>query len=141
MKYQVWWCISELMIPTRCLSLRYPWRTYMSMHPLWRAIRPSIIVTIMVSDPSLEKYHPLRRGTRPLKWYFLFSLLFLLNWHNTCHNHISEQCIWHVHTNNEDMTIFITLNNSQQHNHDKHQQWFNKLFKPFSILNTSHTNI
>uniref|UniRef100_A0A0V0H7K5 Putative ovule protein n=1 Tax=Solanum chacoense TaxID=4108 RepID=A0A0V0H7K5_SOLCH len=64
--------MSDLMIHTRCLSVRDPWGTYLSMHPSRRAIRPSKynirrgarhvpqnIVSIAARDTSLEMVHPL----------------------------------------------------------------------------------
>ena len=38
----------------RCLSVRDPWGTYLSMHLSRRMTRPSIIVTIAARDTSLE---------------------------------------------------------------------------------------
>ena len=42
--------MSSLTIHTRCLSVRDPWGTYLSMHLSRRTTRPSIIVTFAARD-------------------------------------------------------------------------------------------
>ena len=65
---------------------------------------------------SLKIYYSSRCLICPSKWYILFNCLFFHNAHNTCHNHVLEQCKWHVHINNKEKAIFIIMLNSQQHN-------------------------
>ena len=75
--------MSDLVIHTRCLSVRDPWGTYLSMHLSRRMTRPTIIVTIAVRDTSIEIQYPSRRAIRPSKLYILFKFSFFLKAHNT----------------------------------------------------------
>ena len=54
--------MSDLMIHTRCLSVRDPWGTYLSMHLSRRTTRPSITVTIVarVRPPKDSIHHGAR---------------------------------------------------------------------------------
>ena len=54
--------MSDLVIHTRCLSVRDPWGTYLSMHLSRGTTRPSIIVTIATRDTSLDNSN--HRGAR-----------------------------------------------------------------------------
>ena len=105
--------MSFLTIHTRCLSVRDPWGTYLSMHLSRRTTRPSIIVTfaardyvprniisIAARDTTLEMVHPLTTT--------MFQV----------------QCKLHAQMKNEEITILIPKLNLQQG--IQHQQISNK---------------
>ena len=88
--------MSFLTIHTRCLSVRDPWGTYLSMHLSRRTTRPSIISTFAARDMSLE--YNIHRGARydPRNDTSLY------------HNHVSYTMQLTCSNENEEITILIT---------------------------------
>ena len=105
--------MSFLTIHTRCLSVRDPWGTYLSMHLSWRMTRPSIrsnlrgaryvprnIISIAARDTTLE------------------------NSTSSYHNHVSDTMQMTCSNENKEITILITKRNLLQG--IQHQQISNK---------------
>lgn len=133
----------DLVIHTRYLSVRDPRGTYLSVHSSRCATCPSIIESIAASNASLSN----RICSVPWIIYIYCGTRhvpqnctsFLISYSSSIHitfvtTMSQNQCKWHVHTINEEMTISIIMHNSQQ----QQQQWINKSFIPFS---THHTPV
>ena len=106
--------MSSLTIHTRCLSVRDPWGTYLSMHLSRRTTRPSIssnlrgaryvsrnIISVAARDTTLENSTP-----------------------SSYHNNVSDTMQLTCSNENEETTIFIPKRNLQQG--IQHQQISNK---------------
>ena len=106
--------MSSLTIHTRCLSVRDPWGTYLSMHLSRRTTRPSIssnllgvryvprnIISIAARDTTLENSTP-----------------------SSYHNHVSDTMQMTCSNEKEEIHILITKHNLQKG--IQHQQISNK---------------
>lgn len=115
-------------IQTHCLLFRDPRGTYFSMHSSTTC--DTTLLVNLVNKICRGARHVSRNGTS-------FLISYLSSIHTTLITTMSQnQCKWNVHTNNEEITIFIKM-------HDntiviQHQQLINKSFKLFS---THHTPI